>query len=144
MDVPYVSLFWSHIYLFIGNFHWQNILEINISWCNLISENGVEALARGCNKVKKFSSKGKCLMSLSQVNVWFKNFLFPLIGCKKVNDAALNALAKFCPKIEILNLHSCDVSGIFFFETNYRSINQSHLFLDNNWCVDSKYLNALS
>lgn len=32
------------------------------------------------------------------------------LGCKKVNDAALNALANFCPEIEVLNLHSCDVS----------------------------------
>lgn len=40
-------------------FIFQNLTEINVSWCNLITENGVEAIARGCNKIKKFSSKGK-------------------------------------------------------------------------------------
>lgn len=43
-----------------NDFGLQNLTEINVSWCNLITENGVEAIARGCNKVKKFSSKGKC------------------------------------------------------------------------------------
>lgn len=38
------------------------------------------------------------------------NLLFFYKGCKRVNDTALNALAKFCPGIEVLNLHSCDVS----------------------------------
>ena len=33
-------------------------MELNISWCHLVSEHGVEALARGCHKIKKFSSKG--------------------------------------------------------------------------------------
>lgn len=43
--------------------------------------------------------------NLSKLNVKFH-----FAGCKKVNDPALNALANFCPKIEILNLHSCDVN----------------------------------
>lgn len=42
--------------------------------------------------------------------IFFLFFVF--IGCKKVNDAALNALANFCPRIEILNLHSCEVNII--------------------------------
>lgn len=37
----------------------QNLLDINVSWCHLITENGVEALTRGCKKVRKFSSKGQ-------------------------------------------------------------------------------------
>jgi hypothetical protein len=37
----------------------QNLLDINVSWCHLITENGVEALARGCKKIRKFSSKGE-------------------------------------------------------------------------------------
>lgn len=65
----------------------QNLMEINISWCNLVTENGVEAIARGCNKVTKFICK----------------------GCKQVNDRAVKSLALFCPGIEVLNLQSCSV-----------------------------------
>lgn len=63
-------------------------MEINVSWCHLISENGVEALARGCVKLRKFSSK----------------------GCKQINDNAIMCLAKYCPDLMVLNLHSCEVS----------------------------------
>lgn len=65
-------------------------MEINVSWCDLITENGVEALARGCNKLKRFSSK----------------------GCKQVNNNAVICLATYCKSLEVLNLHSCDVSVV--------------------------------
>lgn len=68
----------------------QNLMEINVSWCDLITENGVEALARGCNKLKRFSSK----------------------GCKQVNNNAVICLATYCKSLEVLNLHSCDVSVV--------------------------------
>jgi len=68
--------------------HPQNLLEINVSWCHLVSENGVEALARGCIRLRKFSSK----------------------GCKQINDNAITCLAKYCPDLMVLNLHSCEVS----------------------------------
>lgn len=65
-------------------------MEINVSWCDLITENGVEALTRGCNKLKRFSSK----------------------GCKQVNNNAVICLASYCKSLEVLNLHSCDVSVV--------------------------------
>lgn len=68
-------------------------MEINISWCHLVSHNGVEALARGCNKITRFSSK----------------------GCKQVNDDAVKCLSTYCKDIEVLNLHSCDVCSFLFF-----------------------------
>lgn len=66
-------------------------MELNVSWCELISENGVEALSRGCPKIKRFSSK----------------------GCKRVNNNAVICLATYCNGLEVLNLHSCDVSFNF-------------------------------
>jgi len=51
----------------------------------------VEALARGCVKLRKFSSK----------------------GCKQINDNAIMCLAKYCPDLMVLNLHSCEV-GLHF------------------------------
>lgn len=68
----------------------QLLMEINVSWCDLISENGVEALAHGCPKLRRFSSK----------------------GCKRVNNNAVICLAMYCNNLEVLNLHSCDVSEI--------------------------------
>lgn len=66
----------------------QSLLEINISWCDSITENGVEALSRGCPKLRRFSSK----------------------GCKQVNNNAVICLATYCKLLTVLNLHSCDVS----------------------------------
>lgn len=103
MDVRYVTLytifhcnFFSNSAILIRNYIFcsifflflKNLMEINVSWCESITENGVEALARGCNKLKRFSSK----------------------GCKQVNNNAVICLATYCKLIEVLNLHSCDVS----------------------------------
>lgn len=57
-----------------------------------MTEHGVEAIAKGCNKIKRFSSK----------------------GCKQINDKAVIFLANFCPGIEVLNLHSCVSIGKTF------------------------------
>lgn len=51
-------------------------MEINISWCHLVTQNGVEALAKGCPKLKKFSSKGIILiMAISFYKLKIINFL---------------------------------------------------------------------
>lgn len=79
-----------------------------MSWCHLISENGVEALARGCVKLRKFSSK----------------------GCKQINDNAIMCLAKYCPDLMVLNLHSCEVVTNRFQSkhvSNYNYPNDPHL-----------------
>lgn len=65
-------------------------MEINISWCDSITENGIEALARGCTKLRRFSSK----------------------GCKQVNNNAVICLATYCKSLTVLNLHSCDVRAM--------------------------------
>lgn len=51
---------------------------------------GVEALSRGCPKLKSFISK----------------------GCVLLNDKAVSCLAKYCPNLEVVNLHGCSVSFI--------------------------------
>lgn len=85
----FISLFINILYSIPTLFSFQNLQEINISWCHLITENGVEALARGCKHLRKFCSK----------------------GCKQVNDNAITCLAKYCPNLMVLNLHSCEVSA---------------------------------
>lgn len=93
-------------------FYLQHLLEINVSWCDLISENGVEALSRGCTKLKRFSSK----------------------GCKRVNNNAVICLATYCHSLEVLNLHSCDVSVI----------NQAIEQIRNNLCTKSVERTSIS
>lgn len=39
--------------------------HINISWCEQVSVKGVEALARGCMKLKAFICKGCSLVCMS-------------------------------------------------------------------------------
>lgn len=80
----------------------KNLLEINISWCDSITENGIEALARGCTKLRRFSSK----------------------GCKQVNNNAVICLATYCKSLTVLNLHSCDVSTREFLFTGHTLLNQ--------------------
>lgn len=74
----------------------------------------MEALARGCPKLKRFSSK----------------------GCRQINDDAVVCLSNYCKGIEVLNLHSCDVRLIYnkrflFFLCNF-------VFLDNYRLFDTK------
>ncbi|KAF4521328.1 hypothetical protein B566_EDAN002333 [Ephemera danica] len=54
------------------------MMHINISWC-------VDALARGCPKLRTFISK----------------------GCTQINDRAVSSLANFCTNLEVINLHGC-------------------------------------
>jgi len=49
---------------------------------------GVEALAHGCPKLKSFISK----------------------GCTRMTTRAISCLAEYCVKLEVVNLHSCNVS----------------------------------
>ncbi|KAI8441669.1 hypothetical protein MSG28_015213 [Choristoneura fumiferana] len=67
----------------------QLLTHVNVSWCQSITENGVEALARGCPKLKSFICR----------------------GCKQVNDRAVSCLATYCPDLEVLNVQGCDVDG---------------------------------
>lgn len=53
---------------------------------------GVEALAHGCPKLKSFISK----------------------GCTRMTTRAINCLAQHCVKLEVINLHGCNVSVVFF------------------------------
>ncbi|KAI8441678.1 hypothetical protein MSG28_015213 [Choristoneura fumiferana] len=64
----------------------QLLTHVNVSWCQSITENGVEALARGCPKLKSFICR----------------------GCKQVNDRAVSCLATYCPDLEVLNVQGCD------------------------------------
>lgn len=41
-----------------------NMEHINISWCDKVSMKGVEALARGCPKLKAFICKGCSLVCI--------------------------------------------------------------------------------
>lgn len=66
----------------------QHLIDINVSWCPRITKNGVEALARGCNNLKRFSSS--C--------------------CPQIDNDAVIFLATYCRGLESLNLHSCAVS----------------------------------
>lgn len=51
---------------------------------------GVEALAHGCPKLKSFISK----------------------GCTRMTTRAISCLAQHCIKLEVINLHGCNVSII--------------------------------
>ena len=88
------------------------LTHLNIAWCENITQNGklfhqfcfllftfylcliityssgVEALARGCPKLRSFMCS----------------------GCTQVNDAAVSVLAANCPSLEVVNLFGCNVS----------------------------------
>lgn len=57
---------------------------------------GIEALAHGCQKLKSFISK----------------------GCTKMTTRAISCLAQHCVKLEVINLHGCNVSINYYFVFN--------------------------
>lgn len=52
-----------------------------------------------------------CYLSLPLTHSYTHFCYLFVAGCKQVNDRAVIALALYCPGIEVLNLHSCDVSS---------------------------------
>ncbi|XP_041759441.1 F-box/LRR-repeat protein 2 isoform X3 [Coregonus clupeaformis] len=58
---------------------------LNLSWCDQITRDGIEALARGCNNLRG---------------------LF-LRGCTQLEDGALKHLQKHCPELTTINMQSC-------------------------------------
>lgn len=59
---------------------------------NVVDFLGVEALAHGCPKLKLFISK----------------------GCTRMTTRAICCLAQHCVKLEVINLHGCNVSMVIF------------------------------
>lgn len=51
--------------------------HINISWCDQVSVKGVEALARGCMKLKAFICKGCSLVCMNL----FQDYLIIMYLC---------------------------------------------------------------
>ncbi|KAM4724895.1 F-box/LRR-repeat protein 2 isoform 1-T2 [Anableps anableps] len=58
---------------------------LNLSWCDQITRDGIEALARGCTGLRA---------------------LF-LRGCTQLDDGALKHLQKHCPELTTINMQSC-------------------------------------
>lgn len=92
-----------------------------MSWCDLISENGVEALSRGCPKLKRFSCK----------------------GCKRVNNNAVICLATYCNALEVLNLQGCDVKS-FAVKYKLQLIDLKFYFAEHYRCSHSKNCRNMS
>lgn len=49
--------------------NFQLLTHVNVSWCQSITESGVEALARGCPKLKSFICKGKPRESVPRLRI---------------------------------------------------------------------------
>jgi len=86
----------------------QLLTHVNVSWCQGITENGVEAVARGCPRLKSFISKGK--LSTTSMYRSFFYLMFSFSGCRHVNDRAVTCLATYCPNLEVLYVQGCDLS----------------------------------
>ena len=101
-----------------------NSILSDISWCDMITGNGIKSLAEGCKKLQNFIAKG-CMhihdegllhlarncKDLRKVNVQ---------GCRNVQDEGVTRLAEACPNLEYLCVSNCshltDTSllGIFY------------------------------
>ena len=83
----------------------------DISWCDMITGNGIKSLAEGCKKLQNFIAKG-CMhihdegllhlarncKDLRKVNVQ---------GCRNVQDEGVTRLAEACPNLEYLCVSNC-------------------------------------
>ncbi|XP_017310177.1 F-box/LRR-repeat protein 2 isoform X1 [Ictalurus punctatus] len=59
--------------------------NLNLSWCDQITRDGIEALSRGCTSLKAVF----------------------LRGCTQLDDPALKHLQKHCPELMTINMQSC-------------------------------------
>ena len=87
------------------------ILYLDISWCDMITGNGIKSLAEGCKKLQNFIAKG-CMhihdegllhlarncKDLRKVNVQ---------GCRNVQDEGVTRLAEACPNLQYLCVSNC-------------------------------------
>ena len=88
-----------------------NLVLLDISWCDMITGNGIKSLAEGCKKLQNFIAKG-CMhihdegllhlarncKDLRKVNVQ---------GCRNVQDEGVTRLAEACPNLEYLCVSNC-------------------------------------
>ena len=87
------------------------LISLNISWCELLTAQGVGALAEGCNKLRTFISK--VILQLLPLQCKDHHPLFcnhhPKIsqGCLHIGDLALFHLARFCSNLEQVNFQGC-------------------------------------
>ncbi len=64
-----------------------NLEHVDISWCQRILDDGLEAVATGCGHLKVLICK----------------------GCSGITDEGLGHIAQHCHDLRVLNLHSCSV-----------------------------------
>ena len=93
------------------NIFMLQLISLNISWCELLTAQGVGALAEGCNKLRTFISK--VILQLLPLQCKDHHPLFcnhhPKIsqGCLHIGDLALFHLARFCSNLEQVNFQGC-------------------------------------
>ena len=83
------------------------LISLNISWCELLTAQGVGALAEGCNKLRTFISKVILQLVPFPYNHIHLHFNTMSQGCLHIGDLALFHLARFCSNLEQVNFQGC-------------------------------------
>ncbi|KAL1917721.1 uncharacterized protein VTP21DRAFT_3555 [Calcarisporiella thermophila] len=87
--------------------------RLNLAWCRGISSRGVEAVLRGCSRLRWLRLDG-CITITDEMML--ENFCAPpelrfiSLASTHVQDRGIEALAKQCPKLVHLNLSGCRIT----------------------------------
>lgn len=117
----------------------RNLEYLNLSWCDQITKDGIEALVRGCRGLKALLLRGctqvprgylRCVSLTWSVDTSVENLLLhfswfstiPSPGSipvlfslsTQLEDEALKHIQNYCHELVSLNFQSCSVSSLLF------------------------------
>uniref|UniRef100_A0A915MWZ6 F-box domain-containing protein n=1 Tax=Meloidogyne javanica TaxID=6303 RepID=A0A915MWZ6_MELJA len=87
----------------------KRLEELNISWCEQITDLGLFYIAKNCNNLKTLFCKGlenitsNCFANLEMAELR----RLSLHSCPNVLDETINDIARHCPRLEFLSLSNC-------------------------------------
>ncbi|KAI6241499.1 Leucine Rich repeat-containing domain protein [Aphelenchoides fujianensis] len=87
------------------------LMELNISYCTNITDDGIELLFRGCPNLTSFIAKGcdgltaNCFHGLNKQMSQLQTL--NLLACSAINDDTVELIANSCPHLEYLCLSKC-------------------------------------
>lgn len=114
----------------------RNLEYLNLSWCDQITKDGIEALVRGCRGLKALLLRGctqvprgllRCVYLTGGVGTSLENLLLhfflilhysltwfhPSLSTQ-LEDEALKHIQNYCHELVSLNLQSCSVSNVLY------------------------------
>lgn len=98
----------------------HSLEQLNISWCDQVTKDGIQALVRSCPGLKGLFLKGCTQVPIQPQNrnKSLQRFVVEVIhnprhatSVPQLEDEALKQIGAHCPELVTLNLQTCSVSS---------------------------------